>query len=828
MLSHFWLDLRSAMRMLRQARGFTSVAIVTLGFGLMLCITAFTVVNAYLLRTLPFPAAERLYNVRYAAPGQREPRNMEQLDWRGLDDVIEQPIAWDLDVFYLLGGAWPESAPGAWVTPGFVAGFGIQPAIGRGFAATDFETGRPNVALISHRLWRTRFHGDPAIVGRSFNAYVSDRPEEAEAFTVIGVMPADFWHVNPYTDVFAPLRAPTYPYFVRLRTGITPEVAAQRITAFVRNALGAGAPAGASADASGSTATALPADWHVELRSAHAGYVAQLEPLLMAVSGAAGLVLLIACANVAVLLLVRASRREKEIAVRLALGASRGRIARLLLTEGLVLGLASTAVGLFLSWFAMGWLAPAIEHQLGRRTPGGTSLLAIDRTVVFAAVGCGLLTIGLFMLAPLVASLRSRASLALPGTGARGATDGPGPRRARTLLIAFEVAASLALLTGSALMVSSAVRMLQVDFGLEMHDVVTSSVGLRQRAYPDRASRSEFFARLLPRLARVGGVQSVAAGDWWPLQPPRLRRVQATQVQATRAQAETQAGVMAVSADYFATLRIPLRAGREFTAQDRLGSEAVAVISETLARRLWPNASAVGQRLDVTPDQDDREEGQPSQPASLTIVGVVADVRQSHTDVDLADAYVPLLQRAGRFAFVYTRPPGAGVVSRIEPELRTAVGDIDREVAIGMPQLLQERLEQERSRPRFLASLLAGFAGFAGVLALVGVYGAIAYAVRQREREIAVRMAIGATRPAVVNLFLRQGVLVLATGLILGIAAALASGRLLESQLYGVRPGDPWLLAFTTAGFAACGLLAIWLPARRAAATDPAIALRSE
>lgn len=816
--------------MLRHARGFTGVAVVTLGFGLTLCVTAFTVVNAYLLRTLPYPAAERLYNVRYATQGQSQPRNLEQLDWRSLSDVIEQPVAWDLDVFSLLGGAWPESAPGAWVTPGFVAGLGIQPAIGRGFAASDFEVGRPQVALISHRLWRTRFNGDPAIVGRAFNAYVSDRPEEAETFTVIGVMPADFWHMNAYTDVFAPLRAPTHPYFVRLRAGVTPEMAAQRITALIR---GGGAT--------------MPADWRVELQSVHAGYVAQLEPMLFAVGAASALVLLIACANVAVLLLVRASRRQKEMAVRLALGASRGRLARMLVTEGLVLGGAATAVGVFCSWFAMGWLAPAIERQLGRRAPGGTSLIAIDATVVIVAAACGLLTICLFMLAPLVASLRSRASLA-PG-GARGATEGPGPRRARTLLIAFEVAASLALLSGSALMVSSAVRMLHVDFGMEMRDVLSSGIGLRQRSYPDRASRSAFFARVIPRLARVGGVQSVAAGDWWPLQPPRLRAVAAQPVatppeatqpvaappvapppaagqRAATPRVESQAGVMGVSAGYFATLGVPLRAGREFSSQDRLGGPPVAIVSQTLARRLWPDASAVGQTLTITPDEGDRREGEPPAPAAHVVVGVVSDVRQSHTDVDLADVYVPLLQRAGRFAFVYTRAPGAS--ARLEPELRTAVGDIDREVAIGTPQLLAERLEQERSRPRFLASLLVAFAGFAGLLALVGVYGAIAYAVRQREREIAVRMAVGADRGDVVQLFLRQGGLVLAAGLILGVGAALGSGRLLESQLYGVRPGDPWVLALTTFGFAACGLLAVWLPARRAAATDPAIALRTE
>jgi putative ABC transport system permease protein len=268
--------LRLAVRSLVAARGFTITAIVTLALGMTLSTTATVVLGAYLLNGLPYPEADRLYWIRYGAPGQDAPRNMAALDWRSVDDVIEHPIAWDLDAFYMLGGEHVEMIPGAWVTQGFVRGLGIQPALGRGFDADAFGPGAPNVALISDRLWQSRFGADPNIVGRTFTAYVSDRPDEAEHFTIIGVMPRAFWHINPYTDILTPLRAPTYPYMARLRAGVSPADAASRITALV---------------AAG--ARAVPKNWAATVVSAHANHVQTVRPVLQAVSGAAALVLLV-------------------------------------------------------------------------------------------------------------------------------------------------------------------------------------------------------------------------------------------------------------------------------------------------------------------------------------------------------------------------------------------------------------------------------------------------------------------------------------------------------------------------------------------------------
>jgi hypothetical protein len=1033
MANAFMSDLRSAVRSLRRARGFTGVAILTLGLALTLCLTVLRIVNAYLVHTLPYPGADRLYSVRYAPAGQPEPARLEALDWHSLSDVIEHPIAWDLDMFYLLGDAapTPEPAQGAWVTPGFVDGLGIRPAIGRGFGAEDFEAGRPNVVLMGHRLWQNRFGGDPAIVGRRFRAYVSDRPEETETFTVIGVLSPDFWHLNPYTEVLAPLRAPTYPYLVRLREGVPASAAEARITALVHASLRSPSPSPAPSQSSAAApvragAPSLGEDWPVALTPTHASYVAQVRPLLLAAGAAAGLTLAIGCANIAVLLLVRASRREKEMAVRRALGAGRAQIARLVAIEALLLAGVATMVGLAGSSVAMAWLTSLVERQLGRPAPGGASAFALDGVVLLGAIACGLFTTCVSAFAPLAASWRTSVSQAL-ARDSRGATDGPGRRRARSALIALEVAASLALLTGAALMVDSALRMLRVDFGMRTTDVLTASVALRQRSYPDAASRADYFERLLARLPRIAGAQSIAVADWWPLQQPQLRAVeaergtaagarlplapasraahasgagaaraagtgtagQATQANSRAARASgaisargavdasgvvdargavnasgtvdaprvvsvagaasapgegsadeavgadaaasagaaakgdaaagaaargserlgegdgagrvaTRSGVLGVSPDYFATLGIPLRDGRAFTSGDRAGGEAVAIVSATLARRLWPAMRAVGQRLRVKDDEAEAEAPSAgptgaargsrvtvrsgaaaagrtavrggvtgdagaagrggaaadagaaarsgaaagagasadggaaasgvaprvSQSSSYLVVGVADDVRQTHADDDLADVYVPLLQRAGRFGFVYLRVQGSS--AHWERDLRVACADVDAEVSIGTPRLLQSAVDRERARPRFLAWLLAGVSAFAAAITLVGLYGVIAYAARQREREIAVRMALGAGRATVTRQFLGEGAAVLAIGLVAGLCAAPAIGRILESQLYGVRPFEPRVLAISTVAFAACGLLAIWRPARRAATTDPALALKGD
>ena len=798
MLNALVSDLRHAVRTLSRDRGFSSVAIGTLSAGLALCAVVTVLVNAYLVRGLPYPASDRLFDVRYGAPGMPPPRDLEKLDWRSLDDVLDVQIAWDLDNFSLRGAPYPELAQGTWVTPGYVEGFRVQPALGRGFLRSDFEVGRPNTAIISHALWQRRFDGDPAVIGRTFDAYVSDRPAEVETFTIIGVLSAAHWHVNPFTEVLAPLRAPTYPYVVRLRAGVPSESAADRMTALIRR-----------------SDPSLPPDWRVRLESTQASYVRQIRPLLLTVATATALVLLIAYANVGVLLTVRAAARRQEIAVRQAIGASAGQITRAIVAEPIVLGSVATIIGLALAWMTVAAIGPSLDHYLGRGVPGGSARLALDATTLAATGAAGLLAILICAVIPLVVARRTPVSMAL-AAGPRRGTETPAQRRSRAVLVAVEIAACLTLLVGAGLSIQSALGILRVDMGLDADNVLVGRFALRQSAYPDTASRAAFYERALTRASGINGAEGVAFTTSWPLQQALPRDVSADASGAEAIRAE----LVGVSPDYFKVVRIPSLDGRVFTLSDRLESERVVIVSRTLASRLWPSGSPIGQQLRVLP---------PANAADATIrtyqvIGVVGDIRHSYTDTDLADGYVPLLQSPTPGVFTYVRVHGDGSAS--ERGLRDVLASIDGDVALGFSRRLATILDLQRAGSRALAWLLVVFAAFAAVLALVGIYGVIAYAVRQAEHEIAVRLAIGADRGAIMRLFLLRGARVLAVGIGIGCAGAVALGQVLRAQLFNVASVEPGVIAAISLAFAICGLVAIAWPAHGAASLDPARALK--
>ena len=793
-------DVRHAWRSLARTRGFLAVALTTLSAGIALCVTVLAVVNAYLVRGLPYPESERLYWVRYGQPAGPFVQGLDKLDWRALDDIVEQPIAWDLDLFNLRGAPYAEAAQGTWVTSGYMEGFGVRPAQGRTFGAADFAAGAPPVALISHRLWQSRFGGSADVIGRSFEAYVNDRPGEPQRFTVIGVLPQGMWHLNVFTEILAPLRAPSYPYMVRLRAGVTPETLAARVAALVRG---------------GAT---VPDGWRVAVESAHDTYVREVRPLLIALATATGLVMLIACANVAVLFTVRATQRQREIAVRKALGASAARIARSLAAEAVVLGAAATAIGLGLAQGIVTLMAPLLERHLGRGAPGGAGALAIDGATLSAALLTGGIVSAVCGAAQLWTSRKAPLTQALTG-GQKGASAGPQQRRAHAAMIAVEVAACLTLLVGAALMIESGRRILAVDMGLQTRDVLVARFSLSQTAYPDAARRNAFFDRVVAGVHAATGERGVAFANAWPLQAAPAREVAVDQPGTAPA---VRAGVAAVSPAYFDTLSIAIEDGRGFTGGDTPGTEPVTVVSRTLAARLWPGRRAIGERLRLAPPPNARA-GAP--PASYLVVGVAADVRHVHTDDDLADAYLALRQVPSPAPFMYVR--ATGVLPRIERDLRDLLTRLDPDIALGTPRLLGDILDQQRAGSRFLASLLAVFALLAAVLALVGIYGVIAYTVRQREREIAIRLAVGADRGMITRLFLRQGAGVLGAGLGLGIGGALLLGRLLQTQLFGVHPANPVAIAAVAVPFAICGLLAVGWPARAAASADPAAALKN-
>lgn len=535
--------------------------------------------------------------------------------------------------------------------------------------------------------------------------------------------------------------------------------------------------------------------------------------MLWSIAVGAGLVVLIAAANVAVLMIVRARQRERELAVRVALGASHMRIARMVTLEGVLIGTVSTTTGLATAAAVLPSLGPFVERSLSRRIPGGLGALSLDPMVLGAGLACGAAVTMLFTLVPVAMLWRSRASLAVAGS-LRGIAGAPGTGGSRAALIAIEVAASFTLLAGAGLMADSARRMLQVDFGIDGRDVTTAMLSARRSAFPDEPARAALYERLDRDLAGVAGNTAIALTSYWPLQTPPGARVSA----AGAPSPAIEASAMAVTRGYFDAVGVRVVEGRGFTPADRLGSEPVIIISTSLARNLWPRASAVGQSLAVQ-DAGSRP------PRTVTVVGVVNDVRQEHLDAELFDTYLPLTQNPVPFAFLYLRGP---LTAAWEREVRSALARVHPEITIGTVRPLEFELENQRARPRFLAFLLSTFAVVASALALIGMHGVIAYAVRQRQREIAVRIAIGANARDVMGMFLRYGAWVLGIGVMLGLAGAIGLGRVLQSQLHGVRPAEPGILVTAVVAFTAVAFIAVLWPARRAASVDPLVVLKDE
>lgn len=793
---HFLTELRRTARTLATAPGFTVSVLATLAAAVALETTTLSVVNAYLVRGLPYPAAERLYRIAYAAPGEREPRNLEQVDWRALSDVAEEQIAWDLDVFYMMGGEYPERAPGQWVTPGFMRGFGVTPAIGRSFRDEDFKVGSPQVALISDGLWKSRYGADPKVLGRTFSGYVSDRPQDPTVFTIVGVLPRTFWHVNPYTQVMTPLRAATYPYFLRLREGVSPAMAEARLTALVRQ-----------------TDSSLPAVWNARLESVHTAYTRSVKPLLGAVAAAVTLVLLIACANVTLLMVLRGIKRRAEIAVRVALGASGRQVARLLVGESFLLCGLAAATGALVAYVLLRALGPVIEQQMGRSVPGGAGALTLDWRVALAVVFLMLLMTAATSL-PTLFVTRTRGVF---GAMSARATDGPGAARARALLVSLQIAGSFGLLAGCGLMVQTIRSLVAVPTGMTVERVVEGAVATREQTYTTNAARAAFHERLLTAIEQTPGVSAVAL-----ISPSSLVTYQPKRIIADGRGATTRTPVRYVTPNWFTILGVSLIDGRAFTPRDRLDAEPVVMISESLARSVWPASRAIGRRVSV---YEPGTGGRDSTLVTRTIVGVVRDVRQSPTDSVLADMYVPLLQTPQRFTSIVATSPSPQMDWNVT--LRRALRSIDAEATLSPPKALSVSMDEQMRRPRFLASLFAAFGTFAFAIGVLGVYAVTAYGVRQREREIAVRIAVGADRGSLVRMFLRQAGVQLTLGLVLGVFAAAGIGRVLVAELFGAASIEPATFAFVGGLLGLASAIAVAWPAWRAGGANPTNSLRA-
>ncbi len=726
---------------------------------------------------------------------------MTAIDWKLLADVVEDTINSSGVTYYMAGAVPQKGMRGMRVSPGFIRGLGIRPVIGRVFAEEEFVAGSPGVALIGHELWQDRFGSDPRIVGRQFQVTRDEESQQTETLKIVGVLPPGFWYGRDSTakaEILTPLGSRTRTYMVRLRDGVPPSFAEQRITSVAR-----------------SIGSDFRPDWTgVHLQSVHERYVENIRPVLVGIGIAVGIVLVLVCANVAVLVLLRAMRRRKEMAVRAALGAGRKQIMRMLAAEAcLVCGLASAA-GLALTTVALRALTPLIETQLGKPAPAGPATIRMDSSVFLALGGISLVIALSLAFIPLMAPRQRRLADALRSQGTSTA-DGPFMRRLRASLIACEVGGSVVLLVACGLMIRSAVNLTRSDLGFNPEQVLRVRVTLPSRTSADAPALSQFFTALTEALPKDPKSQVALMTAFPPFYPANTQRFEAAGAQTESA----PAGTLKVGAGYFKVYDVPLRRGREFTTADRLGSDPVAVISETLAARLWADGRAVGRQIRVA------EGDMPDSPLGpwRTIGGGGGDIRQGYDDLDLRDIYLPFLQTPSRFASVHVRT--GRPVSFWGDRVRVAAEGINPYVVVSPGRTIMSE-DRQRTGTQFLTSMLTGFAIFATFLAVLGIYGVTTYAVQQREREIAVRVAVGGSQGAIIWLFLKHGAPVLGVGLGLGWFGAFGVAKILENQVYGVPPFDGETLIAACVLMIVASVLAIWWPARRVATRSPMVVLK--
>ncbi|HUR95397.1 MAG TPA: ABC transporter permease [Gemmatimonadales bacterium] len=796
-------DLRHAVRALRQAPAFALAAILTLGLGIGANTAIFSVVNGVLLRPLAFPDPERLVTIWGYHPsiGRETASLPDYLDWRRDARSFGAMAAWANTQFTVTGTGEPEVARGALVTADYFRVLGVTVPVGRDFRPEEERGGAARTAVLGHGYWQRRFGGRADVVGRQI--VLGGVPH-----TIVGVG-ARGLALPEEVEVYAPLvtdttlgrRSDFLQVIGRLGPGADVARAREEMTTIGRR-----------------LAQAYPqtnAGWGAQLIPLHERIVAEIRPALLVFMGAVGLVLLIACANVANLTLARVASRERDVVIRAALGASRSRLVRQLLTESVVLALTGGALGVGVAIWgvrALQALGPGTIPRLGEiQVSGGALAFAVALS----------LTTGL--LSGLVPALRlvrvdPRGGLAEGGRALAGSRSAG---RTRAALVLGEVALASMLLVGAALLVRSFDRLQRVDLGFTTGGIVTARVTLPRSRYDDPGRQVAFTNDLLARLQAVPGATASALASDVPVGdgPPYW----AFAVAGAEPQAPDvvqDAVVFRTSQDYFRTFGVPLVRGRLFEPGDRDGADAVALVSQSLAQRYWPGRDPIGGRVTF---------GDPADTSStwMTIVGVVGDVRQEGpASAPYPQLYMPLAQVPSRSLVIAARTGGDPL--RLVPDLKHAVAGVDGDLALSRIATMHDRLADAMARPRVNALLLGGFALAALVLAALGIYGVINYGVVQRTRELGIRVALGARAADVLRLVIRQGMAPVIAGLLLGLAGAAAASRVLRGLLYGVGTTDPITYAAVAGFLTAVALLASYLPARRAARADPVTALREE
>jgi putative ABC transport system permease protein len=791
-------DIRFAFRILRRAPGFTALVIITLALGIGATTTIFTVVHASLLKRLPFANSDRLV-LGYNAGNLTEtfPVSYPQfIDWRDRSNVFDAVGGWFNSRVMLGGDGEPEYVQGVRCSASLFETLGIKPMLGRTFSRDDEARTAPLVVLISEALWRRRFAASADVIGRPI--ILNGTP-----FTVLGVIPNKFHQLRPtdgVRDLFVPLRVS--------------EATAPRSLNFMY-AIGLLKPGQSIAQASQQLQdaelrfqpTAQPPP-HVGLAPIRETLVSEGRPVLLALLGAVGFLLLITCANLANLLLARAVHRRREIAVRLALGAGRRRVFVQLLTECLVLAGVGGAAGL-----AVAALLVRSVAGLNVIARAGIYDLALDWTVGWFAVGVSLLVGLLFGLFPAMGAGRMSHVSALR-SGDRAST---GPGRLRQSLIVVEIALTLVLLVGAGLLTRSLVKLTSVEKGFESRGVVTGSLSPSGVRYRTSADQTRFFDNVLDKLSRLPGVEAVGLTNYLPLVSGDVDGGIEIDGKTFPPGQRPRAQKRVVSAGYFSAMGIPVLRGRAFTATDVTGAEPVMIVSDTFARRYFPGEEAIGKRADFLWETTGLQ----------TIVGVVADVKhQGLDDPPNSTVYVPYTQRPDSAFSVVVRTRGEAA-SLLEP-LRTTIRAIDPGLPVTGLHTMDEVLSQSIGNRRFSLELVTAFAVLGLVLAATGIYSVVSYATEQRAREFGIRMALGAAAPSLLRQVLAQGAMLAIVGLGPGLVATIASGGVIRNQLFNVDPVDPLTLASVSAVVLVVSLAACYVPARRAMKVDPASVLRSE
>jgi putative ABC transport system permease protein len=809
----FMQDLRFGLRMLARRPGFTLVAVIALALGIGANTAIFSVVNSILLRPLPYDEPERLVQLNHNYPQISLKASVSAFGYSLYREQVKsfEAIAavWGVSL-NLTDGGEPERLNSSAVTASFFPLLGAKAARGRAFLVEEEQAGRNKVAVLSDALWQRRFGGDSGIVNKTITL-------NGENYTVVGVMSPGFQFGREFgriTDLWVPLTftpAQLSPnnlnneflaVFGRLRSGVTFNQAQAELDNLAENIR--------QQYSRGTTRE----QWNLTIDRLTELVTGDIRPALLVLLGAVALVLLIACANVANLLLARAADRQREIAVRVALGAGRFRVIRQLLTESVLLALVGGLLGLGIAAWGVGLLAKLRDLRIPR-----IHEIGLDWRVLGFTLGVSVLTGVIFGLVPALQSAKTDLHETLKEGGRAGAGAARGWMR--SALVVVEMALALMLLIGAGLLIRSFWRLQQVSPGFEPQHLLSMNVGLPDYKYREPAQKVNFFRQVLPQISALPGVQSVGAVSILPLSGSNSSgSFQIEGRQIPQGQSSPHGDRWAATAGYFETMKIPLVRGRFFSERDTAEAPGVAIIDETMARKYWPNEDPLGKRIGFERDAQNN-------PRWREIVGLVGHVKHRGLEGESrVQYYIPYEQRTTPGMFLVVRT--AGDPAAMANSVRGVIRNIDRDLPVFRVTTLEQLVADSMIQRRFAMTLLGIFAAVALLLAAVGLYGVLAYAVTQRSHEIGIRMALGASGRDVLRLVVRQGMTLALIGVALGVAGSVALTSLIAGLLFGISARDPLTFVVIALALTGVALLACYIPARRATKVDPMIALRYE